>query len=87
MDETNKFIFQRLDALEAELWELRGATWPVCQALKDRKFPFRNIEEKKKFFKFLNADEIRRLLGLKAKYARINDISLEEEYKFFLGNE
>jgi hypothetical protein len=84
MDETNKFIFQRLDALEAELWELRGATWPVCQALKDRKFPFRNLEEKRKFFKFLDGDEIRRLLGLKAKYARIDDVSLEEECRLFL---
>ena len=76
-------ILPRLDAHEAELWELRGATWPVCQALKDRNMPFRNIEEKRRFFKFLDRDEIRRLLRLKARYARIDEVSLEEEIRLF----
>jgi hypothetical protein len=74
-------ILPRLDAHEAELYELRGATWPVCQALKDRKMPFRNIKEKQKFFRFLNRHELRRLLGLKAAYCRIDDVSLEEEIR------
>jgi hypothetical protein len=74
-------ILPRLDAHEAELYELRGATWPVCQALKDRKMPFRNITEKQKFFKFLDHHELRRLLGLKAAYCRIDDVSLEEEIR------
>lgn len=76
-------ILPRLDAHEAELWELRGATWPVCQALKDRNMPFRNIEEKRRFFRFLDRDEIRRLLRLKARYARIDEVSLEEEMRLF----
>lgn len=74
-------ILPRLDAHEAELYELRGATWPVCQALKDRKMPFRNIAEKQKFFRFLDHHEVRRLLGLKAAYCRIDDVSLEEEIR------
>jgi hypothetical protein len=74
-------ILPRLDAHEAELYELRGATWPVCQALKDRKMPFRNIKEKQKFFRFLDQHELRRLLGLKAAYCRIDDVSLEEEIR------
>lgn len=74
-------ILPRLDAHEAELFELRGATWPVCQALKDRNMPFRNIREKRRFFWGLDRDEIRRLLGLKAAYARIDDTSLEEEIR------
>lgn len=74
-------ILPRLDAHEAELYELRGATWPVCQALKDRKMPFRNIAEKQKFFRFLDRHEVRRLLGLKAAYCRIDDVSLEEEIR------
>jgi hypothetical protein len=53
----------------------------VCQALKDRKMPFRNIKEKQKFFRFLNRHELRRLLGLKAAYCRIDDVSLEEEIR------
>jgi hypothetical protein len=74
-------ILPRLDAHEAELWELRGATWPVCQAIKDNNMAFRNIKEKRRFFRFLDRHEIRRLLGLKAAYARIDDVSLEEEVR------
>jgi hypothetical protein len=74
-------ILPRLDAHEAELWELRGATWPVCQAIKDKNMAFRNIKEKRRFFRFLDRHEIRRLLGLKAAYARIDDVSLEEEIR------
>jgi len=34
---------------------------------------------KKRFFKFLHADELRRLLKSKALFANINDVSLEQE--------
>ena len=83
-------ILPRLDSHEAELRDLREATWPVCQALRDSKYvvnnslPFKNIPEKRKFLRFLDVDEIRRLLGLKAKWARINDVSLNEELKMIL---
>ena len=68
MDENWKFVFQRLDNLEAELAELRDATWPVCQALKDQKSQLQNIQEKRRFFKFLDGDVVRRLLQLKGEF-------------------
>ena len=80
-------ILPRLDAYEAELYELRQATWPVCQALKDSNhamsgsMPFKNIAEKRRFFRFMDIDEIRKLLGLKAKLARIDEVSLNEELR------
>lgn len=80
-------ILPRLDAHEAEIKELREATWPVCQALLDSNYgvknsmPFKNINEKRKFFRFLDIDEIRKLLGLKAKWAQINEVSLNEELR------
>ncbi|NBX49281.1 hypothetical protein EBT25_04915 [bacterium] len=72
-------VLPRLDAHEAELYELRAVTWPVCQALWDRKMPFMNISMKKRFFKFLHVDELRRLLKSKAIFANINDVSLDQE--------
>ena len=72
-------ILPRLDAQEAELHELRAVTWPVCQAMWDRKMPFMNISMKKRFFKFLHIDDLRRLLKSKAIFAGINDVSLEQE--------
>jgi hypothetical protein len=83
-------ILPRLDAHEAELRELRQTTWPVCQALLDsnhsvkNSLPFRNIPEKRKFLRFLDIDEIRKLMGLKAKWARIDDVSLNEELRMIL---
>lgn len=80
-------ILPRLDAHEAELYELRRVTWPVCQALKDSNqvvngsMPFKNISDKRRFFRFMDIDEIRKLLGLKAKLARIDDVSLNEELR------
>ena len=82
-DETSKLlrevILPRLDAQEAELRELRAVTWPVCQALWDRKMPFMNISMKKRFFKFLHLDELRRLLKSKALFCNINDVALDQE--------
>lgn len=72
-------VLPRLDAQEAELHELRAVTWPVCQALWDRKMPFMNISMKKRFFKFLHVDDLRRLLKSKAIFAGINDTSLDQE--------
>jgi hypothetical protein len=72
-------VLPRLDAQEAELYELRCVTWPVCQALWDRKMPFMNMSMKKRFFKFLHIDELRRLLKSKALFANINEVSLDQE--------
>lgn len=77
-------ILPRLDAHEAELYELRQATWPVCQALKDKNMPFKNIAEKRRFLRLFDIDEIRKLLGLKAKLAKINDVSMNEELRMIL---
>lgn len=74
-------VLPRLDAHEAELYELRAVTWPVCQSLWDRKMPFMNISMKKRFFKFLHVDELRRLLKSKSIFAGINDVSLEQEIR------
>ena len=80
MEDVYKHIFQRLDNLEAELAELREATWPVCQGLVDeRTGQFDNIRMKRRFFKFLDVDEIRRLLRLKCSFmGRSQDLAVEE---------
>lgn len=72
-------VLPRLDAHEGELRELRAVTWPVCQAMWDRKMPFMNISMKKRFFKFLHVDDLRRLLKSKALFAGINEASLDQE--------
>ena len=67
MDEFHKHILTRLDNLEGEVRELREVTWPVCQGIVDKQTGlFKNYKEKRRFFKFLDVDEIRRLLRAKA---------------------
>jgi len=80
MEDVYKHIFKRLDNLEAELAELREATWPVCQGLVDeRTGQFDNIRMKRRFFKFLDVDEIKRLLRLKCTFmGRSQDLAFEE---------
>ena len=80
MEDVYKHIFKRLDNLEAELAELREATWPVCQGLVDeRTGQFDNIRTKRRFFKFLDVDEIKRLLRLKCTFmGRSQDLAFEE---------
>jgi hypothetical protein len=41
--------------------------------------PFMNMSMKKRFFKFLHIDELRRLLKSKALFANINEVSLDQE--------
>lgn len=77
--EFQKHVFQRLDNLEMELSELREATWPVCQGLKDQRSQFQNIKEKRRFFRFLDVDVIRRLLKLKGEFmGRFPALDVEE---------
>ena len=62
-----------------ELSELREATWPVCQGLKDQRSQFQNIKEKRRFFRFLDVDVIRRLLKLKGEFmGRFPALDVEE---------
>ena len=80
MDDVYKHIFGRLDNLEAELSELREVTWPVSQGLVDeRTGQFDNIRSKRRFFKFLDLDDIMRLLRLKCTFmGRSRDLAVEE---------
>jgi hypothetical protein len=82
MDENWKHVFSRLDNLEAELAELREVTWPVCQGMVDKQTgPFQNMKEKRRFFKFLDVDEIRKLLRSKAKFMGISPEIVYEELR------
>jgi len=82
MEETHKHIFTRLDNLEAELSELREVTWPVCQGLLDKNGPFENKIQKRKFFKFLFIDEIRKLLNLKSRFMGTDQASAFSELQW-----
>lgn len=82
MDENWRHVFSRLDNLEAELAELREVTWPVCQGLVDKRTgPFQNLKEKRRFFRFLDLDEIRKLLRSKAKFMGISPEIVYEELR------
>jgi hypothetical protein len=82
MDANWKHVFQRLDDLEAGLQELREVTWPVCQGLIDKETgPFRNMKEKRRFFKFLHVEDIRKLLKAKAAFMGISQEIVYEELR------
>ena len=73
-----RFVFQRLDNLEVELSELREATWPVCQGLKEQR-SIGTLAEKRRFFKFLDFDIIQRLVRLKGEFkGRYPALDVEE---------
>ena len=80
MEDVYKHIFSRLTEVEEGLRELREATWPVCQGLVDQQTgQFDNIRTKRRFFKFLDVEEIRRLLLLKCTFmGRSQDLAFEE---------
>ena len=80
MEDVYKHIFSRLTEVEEGLRELREVTWPVCQGLVDeRTGQFDNVRSKRRFFKFLDLDEIRRLLSLKCTFmGRSRDLAVEE---------
>jgi hypothetical protein len=82
MDPNWKHVFQRLDNIEAGLQELREVAWPVCQGLVDKETgPFRNMKEKRRFFKFLHVDDILRLLKAKAAFMGISQEIVYEELR------
>jgi hypothetical protein len=74
-------ILPRLDALDADMYELRRVTWPVCQGQRDATMggPFTNLSAKARFFKFLHIDDIRELLRRKAIYMGIFTPTIVEE--------
>jgi hypothetical protein len=61
-------VLPRLTQLEAEVRELRKVTWPVCQSLRE-KSQLTDIQNKKRFLEFLDADEVKMLLQEKASMA------------------
>jgi len=67
MDEFQKHVLHRLDNLEGELRELRDVTWPVCQAKLDCQNSMNNIFQKKTLLRWLDVDEIRKLLWSKGR--------------------
>ena len=78
MDENWRFVFQRLDNLETELSELREVTWPVCQGLKEQRGQA-SLTEKRRFFKFLDFDIVRKLVKLKGEFkGRYPTLDVEE---------
>jgi hypothetical protein len=78
MDENWRFVFQRLDNLEAELSDLREATWPVCQGLREQRGQG-TLTEKRRFFKFLDIDIVRKLMKLKGEFkGRYPALDVEE---------
>jgi len=82
MNEFERHVFGRLDKLEAELIELREVTWPVCQGMIDaRTGAFSHMKEKRRFFKFLHVDDIRKLLRLKAWFMGTSPDLVGEELR------
>lgn len=65
MEEFHKHVLERLTNVEAELRELREVTWPVCQAQLDTGNNLNNILKKKSLLRWLDVDEIKRLLMFK----------------------
>jgi hypothetical protein len=82
MNDFERHVFRRLDNFEAELYELREVTWPVCQGMLDtRAGTFANMKEKRRFFKFLHIDDIRKLLRLKAWFTGTSQDLVGEELR------
>jgi len=75
-----RHVFERLTEVEEGLSELRGVTWPVCQGIIDKDTgPFQNMKDKRRFFRFLDLEEIKRLLKRKARFMGMYpDVAVEE---------
>jgi hypothetical protein len=67
MEEFHKHILERLTNVEEELRELRAVTWPVCQAQLDEKNNLKNIFQKKTLLRWLDLEEVTKLLRLKGQ--------------------
>jgi hypothetical protein len=82
MNDFERHVFRRLDNLEAELNELREVTWPVCQGMLDtRAGTFAYMKDKRRFFKFLHVDDIRKLLRRKAWFTGTSQDLVGEELR------
>jgi hypothetical protein len=77
-------LLPRLDNMENELRELREATWPYCQAQRDGKSVFHNMREKRTLLRWLQVDEIRKLLRRKAYWMNVDPMIIDAELKEIL---
>lgn len=77
-------ILPRLDNMESELRELREVTWPYCQAQRDRNSVFHNMKEKRTLLRWLDVDEIRKLLRRKAWWMGVSPTLIDAELKEIL---
>lgn len=84
MDEFHKHVLHRLDNLEGELRELREVTWPVCQAKLDGQNSMNNIFQKKTLLRWLDLDEIRKLLWSKGRLMGLNRDQVASELREIL---
>jgi hypothetical protein len=84
MDEFQKHVFERLTNVESELRELRDVTWPVCQARLDGQNSMNNIFQKKTLLRWLDPDEIRKLLWSKGRLMGLTRDQVESELREIL---
>ena len=67
MEEFQKHVLELLTNVEEELRELRAVAWPVCQSQLDEKNNLKNIFQKRTLLRWLDPDEIRKLLWAKGR--------------------
>lgn len=58
-------LLPRLTDLEEEVRLLREVCWPVCQALREKN-QLHDIQNKRNFLKYLDPDDVKKLLVMKA---------------------
>jgi len=77
-----RHVLERLTEVEEGLRQLREVTWPVCQGqLEKDTGPFDNIKSKRRFFQFLDLQEVKNLLKCKAKFMGMYQDSVAEELR------
>ncbi len=84
MDDFHKHVLHRLDNLEGELRELRDVTWPVCQAKLDGQNSMNNIFQKKTLLRWLDPDEIKKLLWAKGRLMGLTRDQVSSELREIL---
>ena len=84
MTEFQKHVLERLTNVEAELKELRDVTWPVCQAKLDGQNSMNNIFQKKTLLRWLDPDEIRKLLWTKGRLMGLTRDQVSSELREIL---
>jgi len=77
-------ILPRLDSVEAQLKELREVTWPYVQAKRDVQ-GFDTLTEQRSLLRWLDVDEVRKLLRRKLHWLHIyEDEAVELELQHIL---